>query len=214
MANDDIARPHVWRPAGNPGEARTLLLLHGTGADEYDLLNLGKALDPHANLLSPRGMYLESGMNRFFERYPDGTFNEVSIAENTDELARFLAAAVSHYGFRADQVWAAGFSNGANAAAALLMLHPASLRGIVSFGTTRPFANPATRLFEERPLLGKSVIIANGRQDPYAPIAATELMAKEFGDWGAEVLLLEHPGGHSINPEHVRVIAEKLSGIS
>lgn len=155
MANDDIARPHVWRPAGNPGEARTLLLLHGTGADEYDLLNLGKALDPHANLLSPRGMYLESGMNRFFERYPDGTFNEVSIAENTDELARFLAAAVSHYGFRADQVWAAGFSNGANAAAALLMLHPASLRGIVSFWNHPSVRQPGYQALRRAPAAGK-----------------------------------------------------------
>ncbi|MFM7030525.1 MAG: hypothetical protein ACKOWK_05625, partial [Micrococcales bacterium] len=71
-----LARPHVWQPAANPGQARTLLLLHGMGADEHDLLALGRLLDPSANLLSPRGLVNNDGLNRFFLRFPDGSFDE------------------------------------------------------------------------------------------------------------------------------------------
>ncbi|MEN9715184.1 MAG: hypothetical protein RJA35_651, partial [Actinomycetota bacterium] len=80
-------RPHVWKPASDPAKARTLLLLHGTGADERDLLGLGKALDPEANLLSPRGLVVADGMSRFFLRYPDGRFDEAGIVSNANELA-------------------------------------------------------------------------------------------------------------------------------
>ena len=107
MANNDISRPHFFEKGGSP---RTLLLLHGTGADEFDLINLGKAIDPNASLLSPRGMFLEGGMNRFFERYPDGTFNESSIDTAQQELVEFLAAAVISYEIDPLQIFAVGFS--------------------------------------------------------------------------------------------------------
>jgi phospholipase/carboxylesterase len=207
MSGRDLTRPHVWRPNQDPANARTLLLLHGTGADEYDLLNLGKALDPKANILSPRGLVVESGMNRFFIRYPDGTFDEDSIKENVEELAEFVKAAAKEYGFSLEKLVAAGFSNGANTAGALLTLHPELLEGIVAFGTTKAFVEtPATP-----DLTGKFVFIANGENDSYSPAAKTKQMVEEFSGWGANVELLMHPGGHQISSEHLEHIAKALN---
>lgn len=203
----DLSRPHVWRPAADSANARTLLLLHGTGADEHDLLSLGKAIDPTANLLSPRGLVLESGMNRFFMRFPDGTFDEPSIIKAADELASFIAAAVGEYGFDASKVFAVGFSNGANAAGALLLLHPSSIAGVAAFGTSKAFV-----VSPNAPdLTGKRVWIANGSQDSYSPADKTAAMIEEFESLGAEVDLMMHSGGHQIVMDHVQQIHRKLA---
>ena len=203
MANNDLTRPHVFIQ----GNERTLLLLHGTGGDEHDLLRLGAALDPHAAVLSPRGMYLEAGMNRFFERYPDGSFNEDSIQEAVGELSEFLAAAADHYGFDSAKVTAAGFSNGANTAAALMVTHPHQLAKAVLFGSTRPFKSIANA----PDLTGKRIWIANGDFDSYAPNEVTEGWVEELRSYGAEVNWLRHPGGHQISPAHLQEISSVLN---
>ena len=203
MANNDLTRPHVFIP----GNERTLLLLHGTGGDEHDLLRLGAALDPQAAVLSPRGMYLEAGMNRFFERYPDGSFNEDSIQEAVGELSEFLAAAADHYGFDSAKVTAAGFSNGANTAAALMVTHPHQLSKAVLFGSTRPFKSIANA----PDLAGKRIWIANGDFDSYAPNEVTEGWVEELRSYGAEVTWLRHPGGHQISPAHLQEISSVLN---
>jgi phospholipase/carboxylesterase len=205
---NDVSRPHVWRPAADPPSARTLLLLHGSGADEHDLLPLGKLLDPNANLLSPRGLVRVDGANRFFLRNDDGTFVEADIVKNSAELAEFLWAASGEYGFDANNVYAVGFSNGANAAGALLLLQPDSLQGIIAFGTTKSFERTP---FKKVPNLdGKRVWIANGVQDQYSPAERTTAMIQEFESLGAEVSLRMQPGGHTISPQHVREIAAEL----
>ena len=200
-------RPHVWKPALDVASARTLLLLHGTGADERDLLGLGKALDPQANLLSPRGLVVADGMSRFFLRYPDGRFDEAGIVANAAELAEFVAAAAFEYGFDDSNVWAVGFSNGANAAGSMLLLHPDALQGIVAFGTTKSFVAPPKRI---PALAGKKVFIANGKQDDYSPAEKTDAMVREFRQYGAQVELMMHSGGHTISHEHVKQIAAAL----
>lgn len=203
MANNDISRPHVFVP----GNERTLLLLHGTGADENDLIRLGHALDPDAALLSPRGMYLESGMNRFFERYADGSFNEDSIIDAVEELRGFIVAASLEYGFDVSKLSAAGFSNGANTAAALMVLHPELLAKAVLFGSTRPFVD----VKGEPDLTGKRIWIANGDQDPYAPVQTTEDWVGQLQGFGADVVWLRHPGGHQISPAHLQEISSSLN---
>lgn len=200
-------RPHVWKPASDVASARTLLLLHGTGADERDLLGLGKALDPQANLLSPRGLVVADGMSRFFLRYPDGRFDEAGIVANAAELAEFVAAAAFEYGFDDSNVWAVGFSNGANAAGSMLLLHPDALQGIVAFGTTKSFVAPPKHI---PALAGKKVFIANGKQDDYSPADKTDAMVREFRQYGAQVELMMHSGGHTISHEHVKQIAAAL----
>lgn len=206
MSGSELARPHVFEPGPDIRSGRTLLLLHGTGADEFDLLNLGKAIDPEANLLSPRGLVDENGMNRFFIRFPDGSFDENSIKENVDELASFVRKASVHYGFNIEKTVAVGFSNGANTAGALLQLHPDTVSGIVAFGTTTAFEVSPT----SPDLRGKRVFIANGEVDSYSPPQKTAQLITEFESFGAEVTLLMHPGGHQISGEHVEFVAKAL----
>lgn len=197
----DLSRPHVFEKKGE----RTLLLLHGTGADEHDLIRLGTALDPSASLLSPRGMVSENGMNRFFERRPDGSFVQESVLLAVDELKDFLAAARIEYGI-SGEVIAAGFSNGANTAAALQVMHPELLAGAVMFGSTKPLEKVS-----KVDLSGKRLWIANGQHDPYAPEAITADWVEELRSMGAEVKWLSHPGGHQISPAHLQEISRELS---
>src|SRR5947199_10116552 len=111
-----------------PGTSeRTLLLLHGTGGNERDLLPLGRELDPAAALLSPRGKILENGMPRFFRRLAEGVFDEADVIGRANELADFVGAAAARYEFDPRRVTAVGYSNGANIAAAILLLRPEGL---------------------------------------------------------------------------------------
>src|SRR5438874_6770912 len=122
-----------------PGSSeRTLLLLHGTGANERDLIPLGRELDPKASLLSPRGKILENGMPRFFRRLAEGVFDLEDLKYRTNELADFVAAAGEHYGFTSDNVVAVGYSNGANIAASMLLVRPEILRATILFRAMVP----------------------------------------------------------------------------
>lgn len=205
MRATDTSRPHVWQPGDEVAKVKTILLLHGSGADEFDLLPLGRALDSNANLLSPRGLVRHSGANRFFMRRDDGTFDEGAIVKNSAELAEFLWNASGVYGFDPDNVYAAGFSNGANAAGAMMLLQPDSLQGVAAFGTTKSFIK--TPFLKGAPdLTGKRVWIANGEADSYSPAERTVSMIQEFEGCGASVTYLLHPGGHTIVPSHIQQI--------
>src|SRR5436305_7999193 len=117
---------------------RTLLLLHGTGGNERDLLPLGRELDANASLLSPRGKILENGMPRFFRRLAEGVFDLEDLRYRTNELADFVTAAAQHYGFASDQLVAVGYSNGANIAASMLLLRPELLPAAILFRAMVP----------------------------------------------------------------------------
>src|SRR6266446_9039533 len=112
---------HEFIPGNSP---RTLLLLHGTGGNERDLIPLGRELDPDASLLSPRGKVLENGMPRFFRRLAEGVFDLDDLKKRTHELADFVVSAAAHYKIDTENVIAVGYSNGANIAASLLLLRP------------------------------------------------------------------------------------------
>jgi phospholipase/carboxylesterase len=202
MPNNDLSRPHVFSQGTS---SRTILALHGTGGDEHNILGLAKALDPTASILSPRGMHLEGGMNRFFERYADGTFNEQSIDIAVNDLADFIVAAVNEYGIDVSNIFATGFSNGANTASALMIRRPQTLVGAALFGSTIPFAE-----VERVDLSGKKIWLANGDHDSYAPVDVSERWVDQLRGFGADVTWLQHPGGHQIEPEHVNLIADQL----
>ncbi|CAB4889855.1 MAG: alpha/beta hydrolase [Actinobacteria bacterium] len=202
MPHNDLSRPHVFH-AGT--SSRTIVALHGTGSDEHNILGLARALDPTASVLSPRGMHVEAGMNRFFERYADGTFNEQSIEAAVTNLAEFIAAAITEYAIDAGNIFATGFSNGANTASALIVRHPELLDGAALFGSTVPFAH-----VDPVDLTGKKIWLANGDHDSYAPVAVSERWVEQLRDFGADVTWLRHPGGHEISPEHVQLIADEL----
>ncbi len=192
-----LAFIHRYVPA-TAGDKTTLLLLHGTGGDENDLLPLGPAIAPTAGLLSPRGKVLEHGMPRFFRRLAEGVFDVPDLIARTHELADFVAAAAAHYGFDANRVVAAGFSNGANIAASMLLLRPGVLGGAV-------LMSPMVPLEPETPadLKNTPVLIGAGRQDPIAPPAGTEALAALLRNSGAEVMVHWHAGGHTITPDEV-----------
>lgn len=198
-----ISRPHIWI---NKDSENTLLLLHGTGADEHDLLQLGEMISPESNLLSPRGLVNENGMNRFFERTPQGEFVQESVIQAVSDLEEFLDQAESEYGFDQKNLVACGFSNGANTALALLMTSPQRVRAVVAFGSTKPLNASVTK-----DLSAKKVFIANGEKDPYAPVSITEAFVDELKAAGAEVELLTHPGGHQIYPAHIQQINRDLT---
>jgi predicted esterase len=196
---DQLGFQHVYQPptaerSGTP----TLLLLHGTGGTEMDLLPLGRVLGPDAGILSPRGKVLERGMPRFFRRLAQGVFDEEDLKFRTDELADFIAAAAAHYQFDPRRVLAAGFSNGANIAASLLLLRPDALGGAVLFRGTVPLVPASLPQHHATP-----VLISNGRQDPLVSEAETKRLAELLRATGATVTVEWQPGGHELTPHDI-----------
>jgi predicted esterase len=206
LENQKLSRPHVWLP--REGATRTLLLLHGSGADEHDLLSLGRELDPMANILSPRGSVVQQGMTRFFEYEPDFTPSAGSLLAETAKLAEFVELASQRYNLLPESLVIVGFSNGSHAGGALMLLRPDLSKTLVAFGTTQVLPGLAS----EPDLDGARVFIANGQQDHYSPEAKTVAMIDQLEGYGAEVTLLMHPGGHQISGDHVRFIASELRG--
>jgi phospholipase/carboxylesterase len=190
---------HRWQPAAEQG-APTLLLLHGTGGDENDLLPLARLVAPAAALLSVRGNVLEQGMPRFFRRLSEGVFDLDDLRLRTKELGDFVDAAGVHYGFTSGRLYALGFSNGANIAASLLLSRPAALAGGMLIRAMVPFE-------PESPsdLSGRGVLLSQGRMDPLIPTAGAERLAEILRDAGADVELAWQPGGHGLVPGDVTV---------
>lgn len=205
MANDlDFA--HRFVPAEEPG-APTLLLLHGTGGDENDLLPVGRMLDERAALLSPRGKVLEHGMPRFFRRLAEGVFDHEDLVNRTHELAEFVEGAINEYGLDPKSLFAVGFSNGANIAASLLLLHPRLLAGAILLRAMVPFEPENLPDLSETP-----VYLAAGRADTLVPPENTERLAQLLRKAGAEVTLDWQPGGHGIGPEEIQAARTWLMG--
>ncbi len=184
-------RPHVFVP----GTGRPLLLLHGTGGTEHDLLPLRDHLAPGAPVLAPRGTVLENGMPRFFRRLREGVFDEDDLRARVAELAGFLGEAEREHDVEPGSWTAVGFSNGANMASAMLLERPATLAGAVLFAAMVPFAGPPTA-----DLTGKAVAVVNGRRDPMATPDLTARLVAQLRERGATVAEFPHDGGHAIPP--------------
>lgn len=189
--------------SGSSGD--TLLVLHGTGGDENDMIPLARQMAPGSNLLSPRGQVLEHGMPRFFRRLEVGVFDEADLVRRAGDLGRFVRAASERYGFDPARVRALGYSNGANTAAALLLLDPGLLAGAALLRAVLPLEPP-------RPpnLSGKPVLIAAGRRDPFAPIERVEALASRLKEAGASVDLRWSDRGHELAPEEIDATADWL----
>ena len=199
---------HRWQPALNVADADTLLLLHGTGGDENDLLPLGTLLSPGANLLSPRGAILENGMPRFFRRLAEGVFDVPDLIAQTHALAEFVARAAEVYGFNPARVTAAGFSNGANIAGSLLLLRPGVLRAAALLA-------PMVPLVPDTPpdLAGTPVFVGAGRRDPLIPIAETKRLLSLLREYGAEVTAHWEDGGHALTRAEALAAADWLKTV-
>ncbi len=207
MAEQPLDFVHVYEPAAS-ADKPTLLLLHGTGGDEHDLIPVGRALIPGAGLLSPRGKILERGMPRFFRRIAEGLFDLEDLKVRTNELAEFVTRAADHYGFDSSRVIAVGFSNGANIAASLLLLRPGILPAAVLFSPMVPI-EPDTR----PALQGVKVFISGGRQDRMVDPANTQKLAELLRESGADVTLRWTNGGHSLTPDDVEAGAKWITNL-
>jgi phospholipase/carboxylesterase len=194
-AETGLDRPHIFQPADESAAGSPLLLLHGTGGNEYDLLPLRGRLSPGAAVLSVRGTVLENGMPRFFRRLGEGVFDEDDLRRRADELAEFVVTASAEYGIEQGSLVAVGFSNGANIATAMLLQWPGLLGAAVLLSAMVPYAEPPAAN-----LPGTLVVISNGERDPMIPAAVTQRLAGQLRDRGADVVELPHPGGHQVFP--------------
>jgi phospholipase/carboxylesterase len=184
---------HHYIPADETPARRVLLLLHGTGGDENDMIPLGRDLDPSAALLSLRGNVLENGMPRFFRRLAEGVFDEEDVVRRANELADFIPAAAAKYEFDPEKLTAFGYSNGANIAAAVFLLRPGVIKSAILLRAMVPLT-PAAR----PDLSGTRIMICSGTRDPIIPLDNAERLAAMLRQGGAEVTLRTEEAGHQL----------------
>ncbi len=190
-----------------PGKSnRTLLLLHGTGGNERDLIPLGHDLDPNASLLSPRGKTLENGRPRFFRRLAEGVFDLEDLRNRTNELADFVTSSAKHYEIDATRIVAVGYSNGANIAASMLLLRPEILSSAILFRAMVPL------IPDKLPdLSSRSVLISAGAYDPIVPASNTTELVDLLRKSGADVSIRFLQSGHELTGEDVDLAREYLT---
>jgi phospholipase/carboxylesterase len=199
---------HNYLPGDREGSGVTLLLLHGTGGNEDDLIPLGQQLLPGATILSPRGKVSEHGAPRFFRRLAEGVFDHEDLLFRTHELADFVDQAADQYGFDRQRLVAVGYSNGANIAASLMLLHPGLLRAAVLLRAMVTFEPEVTP-----DLSGMPVFLAAGRRDTMIAPDNTERLAAILRDAGADLDLRWKNVGHPLTYEELEEARDWLSRV-
>jgi phospholipase/carboxylesterase len=203
-----FAHRFIPAPSSKKKSSITLLLLHGTGGNENDLIPFGRELPPNASILSPRGKVIENGMPSFFRRFAEGVFEVEDLKSRSNELADFITSASKEYEFNPDGVVAVGYSNGANIAAGILLLRPEVLFGAVLLRATLPFVP------ERLPnLSGKSIFLSERKYDQYAGPANAERLKEILQRSGAIVTLNWESIDHSLTQEEIYKAREFLSSI-
>jgi predicted esterase len=194
----NLAYQYLHEPATNPA-APPLLLLHGTGGDEHELLRLGRTISPGSALLSPRGNVSERGALRFFARLAEGVFDPAEVARRTHALADFIPSACRQHHIDGCRLIAVGFSNGANIAATLLQLRPEVLGGAILFRGMVVLDQPAA----PGSLAGRRVLLANGYVDPLVPLDHPPRLAAHLRTGGADVTVRMLDASHGLTPQDV-----------
>ena len=208
MSDPGLGFVHRFRTGERPGAA-SLLLLHGTGGNEDDLLSLGESLAPGAALLSPRGKVLENGMPRFFRRLAEGVFDLEDLRFRARELADFVADARKTYDLGDSPPVAVGYSNGANIAAAMLLLFPGSLGGALLFRPMVPLVPDPLPVLD-----GVPVLIAAGQHDPIVPASQPQELAELLRKAGADVTMHRSTAAHGLTREDLKAGEQWMKGIS
>jgi len=193
---------HIFQK-GQDSQAPTLLLLHGTGGTENDLINIGKMISPNSSLLGVRGNVLENGMPRFFRRLAEGVFDEEDLVLRTEELKQFIDDSAKEYQFDRNNVVAIGYSNGANIAGSLLFHYQDSLKGAILFHPMVP-----RRGIELPDLSGTSVFIGAGKNDPLCPPQESNDLMELLQNAGAQVQVHWENHGHQLTRGEVEKAAE------
>jgi predicted esterase len=203
---DDLGFTHRFVPPEDSASGETLIVLHGTGGDENDLIGIGRTVAPGAAILSPRGNVLENGAPRFFRRLAEGVFDPKEVRSRAEELARFIRAAIVRYGLDATRIYALGYSNGANVASTVMFIEPRLVQGAILFRPMLVFEPE-----EKNDLSGASVFISAGRVDPIVPVSSVERLVELFESRHAEVTLKWQLTGHSLVPSEVREASDWLA---
>jgi phospholipase/carboxylesterase len=198
---DDLGFIHRFVPGEE--SADTLLVLHGTGGTENDLIGIGQAIAPGAAILSPRGNVLENGAPRFFKRIAEGVFDPKEVRSRAEELAKFIRAATITYRLDPQRIFALGYSNGANVASTVMLIEPGVIQGSILLRPMVVYEPP-----EKSDLTGSSVFISAGRMDPIVPTDSVEQLANMFRAANADVTLKWQISGHNLVPSEVREAAE------
>ncbi|WP_456271389.1 alpha/beta hydrolase [Bacillus sp. AK031] len=188
---------HIFKPGKNQ-KGPTLLLLHGTGGNERDLLPLAEMIAPEYPVLGVRGNISENGMNRFFRRLSEGVFDEEDLVYRTKELKEFIDECAERYDFDRSQVIAIGYSNGANIAASMMYHYKDAVRGAVLFHAMVPI-----RGSKMADLTGTPVFIAAGENDPLIPAKETKELINDLTKANADVTEFWTRGGHQLTREEV-----------
>lgn len=192
MSTADLIYVHH---VGSDPAASPLLLLHGTGGNEHDLIPLARQLSPGSTLLSPRGPVSEGGASRFFARLAEGVFDPAEVAARTDQLASFIRAAAARHEIALTRLLAVGFSNGANVAATLLLRAPDTLgAGAILLRSMVVLDQPAA----PASLTGRRVLLLNGAHDPIVPLDHPARLAALLTGGGAQVESHLLPAGHGL----------------
>ena len=202
----ELAFDHQFVQGQQSGDGLTLLLLHGTGGDESDLIPLGRTLAPGAALLSPRGRVLENGMPRFFRRLSEGVFDQQDLKVQTESLVRFIESATEVYKLRPDRIVAVGYSNGANITSSILLTHPNVFAAAVLFRPMVPFVpstHPSLKLVD--------LFISAGRRDGIVSPQETQRLVQILEKAGADVTMFWHNGGHELGQDDVDAATNWIS---
>jgi predicted esterase len=201
----DLGFVHRFRPATS-GSRDTLLVLHGTGGNEDDLIGIAQTVAPGAAVISPRGNVLEGGAPRFFRRLAEGVFDPAEVRSRGEELAKFIRAAVASYDLDPARVFALGYSNGANIASTVMLLDPEVLRAAVLLRPMLVFEPK-----EKVDLSRNALLISAGKVDPIVPPESVEKLVALLGERGAEVTLKWQLGGHNLVPSEIKEAADWLA---
>ncbi len=187
---------HVYEPGSSN---LTILALHGTGGNEHDLVPMAKMVAPNANVLSPRGKVLEGAdHHRFFRRIAEGVFDIEDLKFRSHELADFVTAASKEYSFDPGNVYALGFSNGANIASSLFFLRPEILAGGAILRGMVPLDLERGELEKLPDLTSKKIFLANGTRDPIVPLENAKKLASMYTQTGATVTHELNPASHGL----------------
>lgn len=199
---------HIFNKGKDPNKP-TLLLLHGTGGNELDLLPLAERVDDQASVLSVRGNISENGMPRFFKRLAEGVFDEEDLIYRTKELSQFLDNVAQEYGFDRDNIIAIGYSNGANIAASLLFHDQDALKGAILHHPMVP-----RRGINLPDLTGKAVFIAAGTNDPICSSDESIELQSLFENANANVEMHWENSGHQLTSTEVAAASEWYRGLN
>lgn len=196
---DDLGFIHRFLPPGEGASGETLVVLHGTGGDENDLIRIGRSVCPGAAILSPRGNVLENGAPRFFRRLAEGVFDPNEVRSRGEELAQFIRSAVSAYSLDSARIFALGYSNGANIASTVMFVDPGLLKGAILLRPMHVF-EPA----DHPDLSHAGVFISAGRMDPIVPADNVNRLVGLLESTHAEVTVKWQVAGHNLVPGEMR----------